>query len=48
MRAAEQLLDRAIFVSATPGQEELDKSEQLVEQRHLLMIGVNELLDLRF
>ncbi len=28
----EQLLDRAIFVSATPGREELDKSEQLVEQ----------------
>jgi excinuclease ABC subunit B len=28
----EQLLDRVIFVSATPGQEELDKSEQLVEQ----------------
>ncbi len=28
----EQLLDRMIFVSATPGQEELDKSEQLVEQ----------------
>jgi excinuclease ABC subunit B len=28
----EQLLDRGIFVSATPGQEELDKSEQLVEQ----------------
>ena len=28
----EQLLDRLIFVSATPGQEELDKSEQLVEQ----------------
>jgi excinuclease ABC subunit B len=28
----EQLLDRAIFVSATPGQQELDKSEQLVEQ----------------
>ncbi len=28
----EQLLDRVIFVSATPGQEELGKSEQLVEQ----------------
>jgi excinuclease ABC subunit B len=28
----EQLIDRAIFVSATPGQEELDKSEHLVEQ----------------
>ncbi len=28
----EQLLDRVIFVSATPSQEELDKSEQLVEQ----------------
>jgi len=28
----EQLLNRVIYVSATPGQEELDKSEQLVEQ----------------
>jgi excinuclease ABC subunit B len=28
----EQLLDRVIFVSATPSREELDKSEQLVEQ----------------
>jgi excinuclease ABC subunit B len=28
----EQLIDRAIFVSATPGQEELDKSDHLVEQ----------------
>jgi excinuclease ABC subunit B len=28
----EQLLDRVIYVSATPGQEELDKSAQLVEQ----------------
>ena len=28
----EQLLDRVIYVSATPGQEEVDKSEQLVEQ----------------
>ena len=28
----ESLLDRAIFVSATPGAEALDKSEQLVEQ----------------
>jgi excinuclease ABC subunit B len=28
----EQLLNWVIFVSATPGQEELDKSEQLVEQ----------------
>jgi len=28
----ESLLDRAIFVSATPKQEELDKSAQLVEQ----------------
>ena len=28
----EQLLNRVIYVSATPSQEELDKSEQLVEQ----------------
>jgi len=28
----EQLINRVIYVSATPGQEELDKSEQLVEQ----------------
>ncbi|MBN2551541.1 MAG: excinuclease ABC subunit B [Spirochaetales bacterium] len=28
----EQLLDRVIYVSATPSREELDKSEQLVEQ----------------
>jgi len=28
----EQLLNRVIYVSATPGQEELDKSAQLVEQ----------------
>ena len=28
----EQLLNRVVYVSATPGQEELDKSEQLVEQ----------------
>ncbi|UCF97179.1 MAG: excinuclease ABC subunit B [Spirochaetaceae bacterium] len=28
----EQLLNRVIYVSATPGQEELDKSDQLVEQ----------------
>jgi len=28
----EQLLSQVIYVSATPGQEELDKSEQLVEQ----------------
>jgi excinuclease ABC subunit B len=28
----EQLLNRVIYVSATPGREELDKSEQLVEQ----------------
>ncbi len=28
----EQLLNRVVYVSATPGQEELDKSEALVEQ----------------
>jgi excinuclease ABC subunit B len=28
----EQMLDRVIYVSATPSQEELDKSDQLVEQ----------------
>jgi excinuclease ABC subunit B len=28
----ERLIDRAVFVSATPGQEEQEKSEQLVEQ----------------
>jgi len=28
----EKMLDKVIFVSATPGQEEVDKSDQLVEQ----------------
>jgi len=28
----EQMLDRVVYVSATPNQEELDKSDQLVEQ----------------